>query len=367
MTTTWRDDAACRDSGAEGFFPDSSDPREYDAPRAVCRRCTVRQECLADQLAWEGSIASGARHGMQAGAERVVRATADADAESPVACIRRPTATHTSCRCETCRPERNRMRKLTEAGLIPPSPAAQARAVLRGWMARGHSPAWIASATGLTLASAQHLTGDARRYDRKIGRHLAQVILRTDITSATAGLTDATGARRRLQALAAIGWSQMEIARRYDGHFVSLASIARGAQSHVGPRLHRLITTAYDDLAMTPGPHNRTRLDAARKGWAPPLAWDDETIDDPAAEPALSPTVDESAYLDEVAIARAMTGRPVRLTRDERREAVRRLDAAGRPPTKVLGLSGDTVARVRAEIASTPAGDEDTTTARRPA
>lgn len=56
---TWRDDAACRDSGAEGFFPDSSDPREYDAPRAVCRRCTVRQECLADQLAWEGSIARG--------------------------------------------------------------------------------------------------------------------------------------------------------------------------------------------------------------------------------------------------------------------------------------------------------------------
>lgn len=221
-----------------------------------------------------------------------MRATADADAESPVACIRRPTATHTSCRCETCRPERNRMRKLTEAGLIPPSPDAQARAVLRGWMARGHSPAWIASATGLTLASAQHLTGDARRYDRKIGRHLAQVILRTDITSATAGLTDATGARRRLQALAAIGWSQMEIARRYDGHFVSLASIARGAQSQVGPRLHRLITTAYDDLAMTPGPHNRTRLDAARKGWAPPLAWDD--IDDPNEIPTgIEPTPTE--------------------------------------------------------------------------
>lgn len=64
---TWRDDAACRDSGTEGFFPDSSDPREYDAPRAVCRRCTVRQECLADQLAWEGSIARGARHGMYGG------------------------------------------------------------------------------------------------------------------------------------------------------------------------------------------------------------------------------------------------------------------------------------------------------------
>ena len=263
-------------------------PTDHEAPVEVHE---IRRVMLG--LRYRGVRCDGsAIEWVEAGAERVVRATADADAESPVACIRRPTATHTSCRCETCRPERNRMRKLTEAGLIPPSPDAQARAVLRGWMARGHSPAWIASATGLTLASAQHLTGDARRYDRKIGRHLAQVILRTDITSATAGLTDATGARRRLQALAAIGWSQMEIARRYDGHFVSLASIARGAQSHVGPRLHRLITTAYDDLAMTPGPHNRTRLDAARKGWAPPLAWDD--IDDPNETPTgVEPTPTE--------------------------------------------------------------------------
>lgn len=65
--TAWRDDAACRDSAAEGFFPDSSDPREYDAPRAVCRRCPVRQECLADQLAWEGGSGSSARHGMYGG------------------------------------------------------------------------------------------------------------------------------------------------------------------------------------------------------------------------------------------------------------------------------------------------------------
>jgi len=95
-----------------------------------------------------------------------VRATADADAESPVACIRRPTATYTSCRCETCRPERNRMRKLTEAGLVPPTRDAEARARLRAWDERGHSPAWIASATGLTVEAVQHLTHDVRRYDR---------------------------------------------------------------------------------------------------------------------------------------------------------------------------------------------------------
>jgi hypothetical protein len=52
--------------------------------------------------------------------------------EPPVECIRRPTATYTSCRCETCRPERNRMRKLTEAGLVPPTRDAEARAVTAG-------------------------------------------------------------------------------------------------------------------------------------------------------------------------------------------------------------------------------------------
>jgi hypothetical protein len=287
--------------------------------------------------------------------------------EPPVECIRRPTATYTSCRCETCRPERNRMRKLTEAGLVPPTRDAEARARLRAWDERGHSPAWIASATGLSVETVQHLTHDLRRYDRKIGRHIASRILQADITAATAGLTDATGARRRLQALGALGWSCMEIARRYDGHFVSLANIARGAQSQVGPRLHRLIVTAYDDLAMQPGPHHRTRLDAARKGWLPPLAWDDDTIDDPAATPADPSRWADATYepdLDEVAIARAVAGTRVALTRDEMREAVRRLDAAGRPATH-LGISGGTLRRLRAENTPSPAGDGDTTTTAR--
>lgn len=47
---------------------------------------------------------------------------------------------------------------------------------------RRHSPAWIASATGLTVEAVQHLTHDVRRYDRKIGRHIAGRILQADIS-----------------------------------------------------------------------------------------------------------------------------------------------------------------------------------------
>lgn len=47
---------------------------------------------------------------------------------------------------------------------------------------------------------------------------------------------------------------------------------------------------------MTPGPSNRVRARAARAGWAPPLAWDDN-IDDPDAVPDLGRTVETGAIV----------------------------------------------------------------------
>ena len=44
---------------------------------------------------------------------------------------------------------------------------------------------------------------------------------------------------------------------------------------------HDRIADAYDELSMRQGPSVRNR----RLGYPPPLAWDDETIDDPRARP----------------------------------------------------------------------------------
>lgn len=94
----------------------------------------------------------------------------------------------------------------------------------------------------------------------------------------------ATGTRRRLQALAALGWPSAEIAARLG--VSDAAVIARTSSSRTVDRTNAArIRRVYDELSMTVGPSSITRKRALAKGWVPPLAWDDDSIDDPSAEP----------------------------------------------------------------------------------
>ncbi|MDX3527105.1 hypothetical protein P1P75_11790 [Streptomyces sp. ID05-39B] len=102
---------------------------------------------------------------------------------------------------------------------------------------------------------------------------------------------DGTGTRRRLQALVYAGWTQSELARRMD---MNRANFARTIVSClVEVRTLKTTRTVYDTLwrvdPMSAGVPQH-RADAARRiavsrGWAPVGAWDDDTIDDPAAFP----------------------------------------------------------------------------------
>lgn len=103
------------------------------------------------------------------------------------------------------------------------------------------------------------------------------------------------------------------------GTFVSLANIApwRTEPSRPSTTVNCLIVTAYDDLAMQPGPHHRTRLDAARKGWLPPLhgtTTRSTTLPRRPPTPADGPTPPTNPTFDEVAIARAVAGTRVAST-----------------------------------------------------
>lgn len=120
-----------------------------------------------------------------------------------------------------------------------------------------------------------------RAHGRRMNRYRARLAAGEHAT------VPAIGTRRRLQALAALGWSQREIARRLD---VTQAQVHLWA-TDTGPTFVLATTAApiaalYEQLCMTPGPAARTRAYAAAAGWAPPLAWDDD-IDDPAARPDL--------------------------------------------------------------------------------
>jgi DNA-binding CsgD family transcriptional regulator len=97
-------------------------------------------------------------------------------------------------------------------------------------------------------------------------------------------LVDATGTRRRIQALARVGWSAVEIARRMGVTHATVSYWA--ARKTVRVATAETVRRLYDELSMIPGPSVKSQQYARSKGWPPPLAWSDESIDDPAARPS---------------------------------------------------------------------------------
>lgn len=97
------------------------------------------------------------------------------------------------------------------------------------------------------------------------------------------GRVDSIGVQRRIQALVAMGWTQREQELRMGITYRRLATVLLRPQIYTP--LARRIVALYDELSMTHGPSTRSRAIAKRKGWAVPLAWSDDTIDDPTAVP----------------------------------------------------------------------------------
>jgi hypothetical protein len=98
-------------------------------------------------------------------------------------------------------------------------------------------------------------------------------------------LVPALGTTRRLRALGAMGWTLADVADRTPLAKKTLSLLMAGAQQCVTREGAEHIARVYDQLCMRQGPSERARLLARRKGWAPPLAWDEGDLDDPNAEP----------------------------------------------------------------------------------
>lgn len=93
----------------------------------------------------------------------------------------------------------------------------------------------------------------------------------------------ATGTVRRVRALYAIGWPAAHLAAELGISTSRLANFARQRTVRAGTaeRVRKL----YDRLSCTAGPSERLVRMARAWGYVPPIGWDDDTIDDPAAEP----------------------------------------------------------------------------------
>ena len=187
---------------------------------------------------------------------------------------------HDGCRCAACATEARRARKRSSAGLTALTDATPAKAHMERLIAGGHTLCGIATAAGLDPNRVHYVY----RHGKRIGRDALAAIL---AVREPEGYVDSAGTRRRLHALATLGWTLREIGARL--------GVGETTVSHWALRERVATTTAtkvarlYEELWDQPGPSTRTRQRAERLKWAPPLAWDDGTgphgIDNPKARP----------------------------------------------------------------------------------
>lgn len=262
------------------------------------------------------------------------------------------------CRCRVCRRanvayESNRRRQVAYGRWQPFVDAEPVRQHVQRLRAAGMGQKRVAELAGIssnTIAKLLYGATPTRRVRPATAERLLSVTLGLDLFRAAA-LVDATGARRRLQALVALGWPMTELARRMGMAPSTFSQFMRSRTVRAvnARRVGELYESMWDqapprDTPQRRGAASRARTLARVEGWLPPLAWDDDTIDDPAAgapEPVEQVDVDEVAV--ELCVAGKLAGRP--LNPPERLLVAHRVRAAGQGSTilsRLLACSGDT-------------------------
>ena len=187
------------------------------------------------------------------------------------------------CRCRDCTDASTRAVKRARyarthgrPGIVAAEPV---RAHMRRLVAAGMTVSRIALAAGMRATDGRRI---ATSTSDVIRRTTAEAILAVTPAPLT---VSSVGARRRIQALALLGWSMPAIC---DAGGIAPGTL-RGAQveDRIALRTNDAIRHAHDLLWNATPPDTwqtrRRSAQAGRAGYAPTLAWDD--IDDPAAEP----------------------------------------------------------------------------------
>lgn len=258
------------------------------------------------------------------------------------------------CRCRPCLDAKlarqrswKRWRGYGKEFLVDAEPAHRH---VRALMDAGMGWQRIADHAGLSTSTVRLLLygrpGRNQPPTRRLKPQSAAALLAVTLDHAPRGLVDGTGTARRIQALMACGWTQQALGARLGLSRQAVSLLAQGGKATrtSADAVAALYDLLWDrdpvtDGGLTPHVAARAKRAAARRGWAPPLAWDDDDIADPTAVPHT--TVDgrgqghdrhvlqRQAEVDEVAVLRAVTGDNVRLTRAERLTAVQELHSRG--------------------------------------
>lgn len=171
------------------------------------------------------------------------------------------------------------------------------------------------------------------------------------------------GTSRRLQALQTRGWTLHALGRHLGTTATAVMHLRDGKFDVTRVDVAERVRAAYDELWDVAPPSatrweraaaTRARSLAAERGYLPPLAWDDDLIDDPDARPYRRthcrgcPIL--ARYVDDKAVARAVAGERVPLTRHELAVAHTMLSDLGLSAADIaqrLGTTKRTVVRYR--------------------
>lgn len=201
-----------------------------------------------------------------------------------------------ACRCTPCRDEWLRTRKryhvnrqLGRPAEIDATPARQHLAHLRKTM----TWAQIADASQVEPRTLQ-LLGAGRQQVIRRGTLARIKAVKPLPPSAPGHYLDATGCRRRLQALRVLGYSAKALAEVVGTAETRIHLICSGSQPTVRFLLASRIFAAYENLSAAPAPEGRSSTMARRcaeaNGWLGPAWWDASEIDDPDFVPAIEDT-----------------------------------------------------------------------------
>lgn len=216
-------------------------------------------------------------------------------------------------------------------------PAEKVVAHLDALLESGLSYRRIAEASGLTI---QGLYMFRSRKRVRLGN--AQALYAVPVNgfreSERSGYVPIIGLSRRVQALIAIGYTQVDLASRIGIAVDGLSEIVHQKRPWVQVSTAKRISAVFDELQMTDAGNSkgnsRARNLARRNGWAPPLAWDEDTIDNPAAEPQAPKGDDKQEFLDTYAELKALglddnqIAERIGMVRESMKARLRRLTAA---------------------------------------
>jgi AraC-like DNA-binding protein len=269
--------------------------------------------------------------------------------------------TQDGCKCPSCQranrtAQQARRRAIAYGQWHPYADAEPIRAHLTQLLDSGISLATVAARAGVSRGTLHALLSTHNAATRpRVRTNTAQRIRQVNAVSQHPAVVDSTGAKRRLQALIAIGWSMARLATHLHCHPSTISRLLRGTT--ITRSIDHAIRDLYIRLADQPAPTaatgERSSVEAARRyadahGWATPDRWTDIDHD---LRPR-SPRADTD--IDQVAISRVLDEQPTQLNHGERRLAAQLLTAQGlslRDIAARLAIHPRTVSRYRHDLA----------------